>query len=107
MIKVCIDDFAIKKRKKYGTIMVDIESRRIVDLLESRETNDVIEWLKTYPNLKIISRDGSVSYAAAISTAHPNAVQVSDRFHLFKNLTDYCKKYISKTIGIKVKIPIT
>lgn len=86
--------------------MVDIESRRIVDLLESREINDVVEWLKTYPNLKIISRDGSVSYAAAISTAHPNAVQVSDRFHLFKNLTDYCKKYISKTVEIRVKIPI-
>jgi transposase len=103
--KVCIDDFALKKRKKYGTIMVDIESRRIIDLLESREINDVIEWLKTYPNLKIISRDGSISYAAAISNAHPKVVQVSDRFHLFKNLTDYCKKYILKTIGIKVRIP--
>lgn len=87
--------------------MVDIESRRIIDLLESREINDVAEWLKTYPNLKVISRDGSVSYAAAINKAHPNAVQVSDRFHLFKNLTDYCKKYISKVIGIKVRIPIT
>jgi transposase len=86
--------------------MVDIESRRIVDLLESREFSDVVEWLKTYPNLKVISRDGSVSYAAAINEAHPNAVQVSDRFHLFKNLTDYCKKYILKVIGIKVKIPI-
>lgn len=105
--KVCIDDFAIKKRKKYGTVMVDIESRRIIDLLESREINDVTEWLKTYTNLKVISRDGSVSYAAAIRKAHPNAVQVSDRFHLFKNLTDYCKKYISKVVGIKVRIPIT
>ena len=52
--------------------MVDIESRPIIDLLESREINDVIEWLKTYPNLKIISRDGS------ISNAHPKVVQVSD-----------------------------
>ncbi len=74
--------------------------------MESREINDVIEWLKTYPNLKVVSRDGSVSYASAISAAHSNVMQVSDRFHLFKNLTDYCKKYITKVIGIKVEIPI-
>lgn len=74
-------------------------------LLESRETNDVPEWLKTYPNLKVISRDGSAGYAAAINEAHADAIQVSDRFHLFKNLTDYCKKYITKLVGIKVEIP--
>lgn len=76
-------------------------------MLESRETSDVAEWLKTYPNLKVISRDGSAGYAAAINEAHVDAVQVSDRFHLFKNLTDYCKKYITKLVGIKVEIPIS
>jgi hypothetical protein len=76
-------------------------------MLESRETNDVAEWLKTYPNLKVISRDGSAGYAAAINKAHADAIQVSDRFHLFKNLMDYCKKYITKVVGIKVEIPIS
>ena len=79
--KVCVDDFAIRKRHTYGTIMVDMESRRVIDLLPSREIEDVVEWLKTYPNLSIVSRDGSVSYHSAISQANTAIVQVSDRFH--------------------------
>ena len=84
--------------------MVDLETKRIVDLLDSRDLDDVVEWLKTYPNLEIVSRDGSLTYAAAIRKAHPHAVQVSDRFHLLKNLTDYCKSYITKTLNFKIKI---
>ena len=102
--KVCIDDFAMKKRNTYGTVMVDIETKNIIDLLGSREINDVIEWLKTYPNLKIVSRDGSLTYAAAIRKAHPKAIQISDRFHLLKNLTDYCKSCITKMMNFKIKI---
>ena len=59
---VCIDDFAIRKRESYGTIMVDIETHRVIDLIPSREGKNVVEWLKTYPNLNVISRDGSITY---------------------------------------------
>jgi len=102
--KVCIDDFAIKKRSTYGTVMIDIETRNIIDILESRDLEDVTDWLKTYPNLKIVSRDGSQTYASAIKSANPNSIQINDRFHLLKNLTDYCKKYITNTISYKVEI---
>jgi predicted transcriptional regulator len=102
--KVCIDDFAMKKRHIYATVMIDIETRKIIDILDSRDLENVIEWLKTYPNLKIISRDGSLTYAAAIKKSHPKAIQISDRFHLLKNLTDYCKSYITKIINFKIKI---
>lgn len=102
--KVCIDDFAMKKRYEYGTVMIDIESRNIIDLLNSRNLEDVTKWLKTYPNLKIVSRDGSRTYASAIKEAHPSAIQVNDRFHLLKNLTDYCKNYITETINFKIEI---
>lgn len=84
--------------------MIDIESRNIIDILESRDLEDVTDWLKTYPNLKIVSRDGSQTYASAIKSANPNSIQINDRFHLLKNLTDYCKKYITNTISYKVKI---
>jgi transposase len=87
--KVCIDDFAIKKRQTYGTIMID--------MIFSREVNEVTNWLKTYPNIQIVSRDGSVTYNNAISSAHPKAVQISDRFHLLKNLTTYCKDYLTNS----------
>lgn len=76
--KVCIDDFAIRKRHTYGTVMVDIESRRMIDLLPLREIEDVVEWPKTYPNLSIVSRDGSVSYHYAISQANSAIVQIVD-----------------------------
>ena len=55
--KICIDDFALKKRHNYGTVMIDIETHKIVDLLESRQEDDVAEWLKTFPNIEVISRD--------------------------------------------------
>ncbi len=86
--------------------MIDIESGKVIDLLPSREVQDVTDWLKTYPNLEVISRDGSLSYASAITQAHPEAIQVSDRFHILKNLTDAAKKYITKILKPKVEIEV-
>ena len=74
--KVCVDDFAFRKRYTYGTVMVDIDTHRIIDIIDSRENKQVEDWLKTYPNLKVVSRDGAQTYASAISNAHPNAVQI-------------------------------
>ncbi|MFD2117989.1 transposase [Paenibacillus yanchengensis] len=102
---VCIDDFATKKRETYGTVMVDIDTHRIIDMIPSREHQDVVAWLKTFPNLTLISRDGSISYAKAIKEAHPQATQVSDRFHLLQNLTTNCKKALMKYFKSKVAIP--
>ncbi|MEJ8553073.1 transposase, partial [Tepidibacter sp. Z1-5] len=58
----------------------------------------------TYENLKVISRDGSIVYKNAISLAHPKAIQVSDRFHLLKNLTEYCKTYLKTKFNVNVVI---
>jgi transposase len=84
--------------------MIDIDTRRVVDIIESREQDDVAKWLATYPNIQVVSRDGSAQYAAAIRQAHPDAVQVSDRFHLVKNLTDYAKQHISKIVSANFRI---
>jgi transposase len=84
--------------------MINIDTGRIVDMLESREPGDVAKWLGEYPNIKVVSRDGSQQYAAAIKEAHPEAVQVSDRFHLVKNLTDYAKQHISKIVTSNFRI---
>lgn len=102
--KVCIDDFATKKRETYGTVMIDIDTHRIVDMINSREYDDIVTWLKTFPNLKVVSRDGSITYSNAIKDSHPGAIQVSDRFHLLKNLTDYCKKFLMNHLKSKVEI---
>jgi hypothetical protein len=91
---VCIDDFALKKSKTYGTIMVDIRTHEIVDMIPSRRTSEVVPWLKTFPNIIIVSRDGSKSYRKAIKEAFPDAKQIRDRFHIVKNFTEKCHDYL-------------
>ncbi|MBZ0099153.1 MAG: transposase, partial [Taibaiella sp.] len=103
--KACIDDFAFKKRHAYGTILVDIDTHRVIDLLDSREIDAVAEWLKTYTSLEIVSRDGSVSYNSAIKQANEDIVQISDRFHLLKGLTDASKKYITGLVTANFGVP--
>ena len=93
-----LDDFALKKRHRYGTILIDAVTHKIVDMIESREKDDVIKWLKKYPNIKIFTRDGSSTYAAAMTEALPDAMQVMDRFHILMHLTDSCKKFINRSI---------
>jgi transposase len=78
--------------------MVDIDTGRIVDMLESRESAEVAAWLSGFPNLKLVCRDGSALYANAIKTAHPGALQISDRFHLCKGLTDALRQFVSGLI---------
>lgn len=107
IVSVCIDDFALKKRQRYGTVMVDLETRKIVDMIESRETEEVSRWLAEYPNIRVVSRDGSQQYAAAITKAHPSAMQVSDRFHLIKNLNDRATDALQKLFQGRITIPVT
>jgi len=104
--KICIDDFALKKRHRYGTVIINAENHKIIDMIESREQADVAVWLSKFPNIRVVSRDGSSQYATAIKQAHPNALQVSDRFHLIKNLTDYAKQHITKAVKTNFRIPV-
>lgn len=85
--------------------MVDIDTGRIVDIFESRESAEVSEWLATFPNLEVVSRDGSTLYAKAISASHPDAMQVSDRFHILKGLTDAAGQYVRSFVRQRVAIP--
>jgi len=87
--------------------MVNIETGRIVDILESRDVEPVSEWLRCYPNIKYVSRDGSISYATAISKALPEAIQISDRFHLIKNISEAAAMSLQKLFNGRVEIPIT
>lgn len=83
-----IDDWAQRRGQTYGTILVDLESSRPIDLLNSREAQAVITWLEEHHGVKIISRDRSNEYIYAATTAAPQAEQVADRWHLLKNLRE-------------------
>ena len=73
-------------------------------MIPSRDTETVAQWLKSYPEIEVVSRDGSIGYAKAIREALPEAMQVSDRFHLVKNLIDGAKEYIKRTIPVRIKL---
>jgi len=94
----------MRKRFTYGTLIIDLNSGKTIDMIESRKLEDVVLWLKSYKNIELVSRDGSYVYKSAIEQAFPDASQVSDRFHLIKNLTDYAKKEFFKLIPHTIKV---
>jgi transposase len=85
---VGLDEWAWRKGRTYGTIMVDLEAHRVLDLLPDCGSEQVAEWLRQYPSITVISRDRSGPFASAATAGAPQATQVADRFHLLKNLTE-------------------
>lgn len=90
-----VDDWAIRRRERYGTILVDLERRRTIDLLPDREGITVENWLKANPGVEIATRDRSATYAEAIRKGAPSAIQVTDRWHLLTNLTDAVERVLN------------
>ena len=80
-----IDDFAWKRGQRYGTVLCDLERRRIIDLLPDRDAATVESWLADHPEVAIISRDRGGGYGQAATRSAPQAVQVADRWHLMEN----------------------
>lgn len=91
IIHLGIDDFAFRKRYSYGTVFVDHDRHMIVDLIDSREKEAVIARLCLFENVTDVTRDGSPLYRNAINEALPEARQISDKFHLLKNLAEALK----------------
>jgi hypothetical protein len=91
-------------RSRYATLIVDNETRRRVEVINSREEGSVSMVLKEFKRLKTVTRDFSATYRKAIEATHPRAKQIVDRFHIFKNLTDDIGEYLKRTAPERIKM---
>src|SRR5262245_57302967 len=83
-----VDDFAFRKGQSYGTILVDQERRRVVDLLPDREAATLGKWLGGHSGIEIVMRARASYYPDGIKKGAPQAVQIADRWHRQKNLRE-------------------
>ncbi len=91
-----VDDWAMRKGHRYGSILVDLERRRPVELLADRTATTLAAWLVKHPQPAIISRDRGGAYAEGARQGAPDAVQVADRFHLLSNIGDTLERVIGR-----------
>jgi len=92
-----VDDFAFRRGHTYGTIRINGETHQPVDLLEDRSAETFANWLRQHPGVAIISRDRSTDYQRGATDGAPQAQQVIDRWHVFKNLREAIERFLSHT----------
>jgi transposase len=98
-----IDDFSFRRGYRFGTILVNLESRRVVDLLPDREADSSAAWLRQHPDLMAVSRDRGGEYAAAARDGAPQALQCADRFPVLKNLREALEGLLARHLAIQCK----
>jgi transposase len=89
-----VDDFAFRKSHAYGTILVDLERRRVVDLLPERSTESLARCLREHSGVEIDARNRSHVSAQGVSEGAPGATQVADRWHLLRNLASVLEEFL-------------
>jgi len=93
---VGVDDWAWRKGQEYGTILINLEFRRVVDLLPDRSAESLSEWLQQHPEIVTISRDRCGIYAEGAALGAPQAQQIADRFHLIMNLSSTMERVLEE-----------
>lgn len=91
-----VDDWAVRRGRRYGTLLCDLERHCPVDMLDDREADTLAAWLRVHPGIRVITRDRAAFYAEGASSGAPQALQVADRFHLMQNLRNSLVKMLER-----------
>lgn len=91
-----VDDWSLKKGQTYGTILIDMEKHKPIDLLPDREAETLTQWLRDHPGVEIICRDRASGYIEGATNGAPQALQIADRWHLLKNLGEALQRMLDK-----------
>ena len=101
--QIGIDDFSFRRGRKFGTIVVDLQTRKVLDVLPDRTADTSAAWMSTHPEIELVSRDRGGDYAAAARKAVPGATQTADRFHLLKNLGEALEGVLARHLAAQRK----
>ncbi len=93
-----IDDFAFRRGQRFGTVLVNLETHHIVDLLPDRQAATAAAWMQQRPDIMVVSRDRGGEYAKAAAVGAPQALDVADRFHILKNLTEALQLLLGRSL---------
>ncbi|MCC6630160.1 MAG: ISL3 family transposase [Chloroflexi bacterium] len=91
-----VDDWCWRRGHRYGTILIDHERRRVVDLLPDRTADGLARWLAAHPGVELVTRDRAGAYADGIRRGAPDAVQIADRFHVVKNVGEALARVLQR-----------
>ncbi|MGW7446954.1 ISL3 family transposase [Kitasatospora sp. NPDC054795] len=90
-----IDEFATRKGRRYGTLLVDCETHQPLDLLPDRDADSVAAWLRGHPGVEIVCRDRAQVFADGARAGAPNAQHCADKWHVWYNLGEAVERLVS------------